>query len=792
MGIIVILYLVIFALALPFTTAKVVYSLARPPAVPLAVRSPYTNVWPSTSHDGTLNTADTIFWPGQKLGWEGLVTVDGVSYEYLGPSFELSSGVQNVLKAKPLGIVYDSQYSNFTFAAGPVTIEASFFNPIIPKDLCRTSVPLSYLKTSVTSRDSYIHDVKFYSDVNAQWITAQSNRTVEWSLRTIKLMENTESRKWKTPESNSSSEISSWLVKLQQPSEFSENHDLPLWGTFMYSSSLGQALNFTYGSNSSINQHQSYLKDNQLSDNVDTNFRGADDNEPVFGFAHDFGLVTEASVLYTVGVIQEKVIQYTLCGRNEPLLPWWMRCYGSMEQMIAKHYNDYTASAALGVQFENRLKNNVSAYYSTNARDDKFRSAHGDANAEVPLLYPSDDTSDKNLGCGELNQTNLYSFAIPGVNEQEAYYSIVALAARQIMGAWVLAISPDVACHNVTVDSSQPLMFQKEISSNGNVNTVDVIYPALPFLVWANPKLLKYLLDPLLQNQESGTYPKGSAVHDLGAHFPNATGHPDGDDEAMPVEASGDMILMAYAYYKYSGDEGFLRQHFKKLDQWSQYLVKYSEIPKNQLSTDDFAGSLSNQTNLAIKGIIALEAMSLIAHIAGSSSTTTKTLYDTALSYYNTWKTFVLDPYHDTNTHTPLAYQCSPSASWGLLYNIYPSKLLSLNLIEQHIYDMQCAFYPSVSNLYGIPLDSRSTRTKSDWQMWTAATCDHTNTDTRALIVTRMEKWINETSTDRAFGDLYETVGDGGYPRDGARFIARPVQGGLFSLLALRVKALGA
>ncbi|KAL9599404.1 MAG: hypothetical protein Q9219_003841 [cf. Caloplaca sp. 3 TL-2023] len=38
------------------------YSPARPPAVPLAVRSPYTSAWSSTSMNGTLNTNGAIFW----------------------------------------------------------------------------------------------------------------------------------------------------------------------------------------------------------------------------------------------------------------------------------------------------------------------------------------------------------------------------------------------------------------------------------------------------------------------------------------------------------------------------------------------------------------------------------------------------------------------------------------------------------------------------------------------------------------------------------------------------------
>lgn len=59
---------------------------------------------------------------------------------------------------------------------------------------------------------------------------------------------------------------------------------------------------------------------------------------------------------------------------------------------------------------------------------------------------------------------------------------------------------------------------------------------------------------------------------------------------------------------------------FNLLDQWTQFLIAESLIPANQISTDDFAGSLANQTNLAIKGIVGIKAMSTIAEMLGDSA----------------------------------------------------------------------------------------------------------------------------------------------------------------------------
>ncbi len=80
------------------------------------------------------------------------------------------------------------------------------------------------------------------------------------------------------------------------------------------------------------------------------------------------------------------------------------------------------------------------------------------------------------------------------------------------------------------------------------------------------------------------------------------------------------MVIMALSYALKSGDTSQLSKYESLLDQWTQFLIEDSLVPGNQLSTDDFAGKLINQTNLAIKGIIGIKAMSKIADLLGDSS----------------------------------------------------------------------------------------------------------------------------------------------------------------------------
>ena len=256
------------------------------------------------------------------------------------------------------------------------------------------------------------------------------------------------------------------------------------------------------------------------------------------------------------------------------------------------------------------------------------------------------------------------------------YLTIVSLGAREALGAT-----------SVAGTEQSPYIFMKEISSNGNMNTADVIFPASPIFLYLNPTWLKYLLDPLYIIQENGLYPQDFALHDIGAHYPNGTGHADGIAQEQPVEESGNMLIMTLAYAQKTGDTAYLTAHYPHLRQWADYLVQNCLIPANQQSTDDFAGLLANQTNLALKGIIGIQAMSAIASLTGNPGNYSAT----AKSYIARWQDLGIAR-NATPPHTTLSY--GDTASHGLLYNLYADALLKTNLVPRSVYEMQSAFTP--------------------------------------------------------------------------------------------------
>ncbi|KAI0545945.1 DUF1793-domain-containing protein [Xylaria curta] len=740
------------------------YSPLRAPAIPLAVRNPYTNVWAAnTAIGGTLNSQTPSFWTTDPVGWEGVVVVDDTAYEYLGSTNEELPKEAQYTSAVPLAVKFDSQSSNFTFKAGPVIIEASFLSPVTPKDVCRSSIPLSYLTTSVRSNDGQPHHIRFYSDVSSKWLGVSDRNRISWDL------------KKNSPTVNATSDFISedlftWLLHRQNQLVFGEESEFPQWGDLAHTTSPSGAESFSFECGEATAVRLAFFQNRTLNNNVSSFITDFGDHTPVFAFAHDFGVVDEQVVRYTVGSAQNPIIQFITDNGLTKLAPWWSKCYGDIHAMIRFHWEDYDTVRMIGDEFEKQLRADVTHFY-----EDAEELIFGGAARDMHLA-PTNGTNqygqqfvfDSANGYGFLEPSNWTGISIPYVSEARSYYSIVALSARQIMGAYVFAQDPNAT-------SEDPLVFQKEISSNGNVNTVDVLYPASPFFLYANPNLLRYALQPLYEYQEGRFYPNGYCIHDIGAHFPNATGHVDGADEYMPVEESANFIIMSYAYYKFTGDASWLTSHYDLLRQFTRYLIDFSLVPEAQLSTDDFAGTLLNQTNLAIKGIIGLQAMSYIAKVAKNTADATD-YAEIAKSYYDQWEYFAIEPSHK---HTTLAYQWR--SSWGLLYNIYFDKLLNMGFVNQSVYTMQSDWYPSVSQMFGVPLDNRHHYTKTDWQIWTAATC-HANT--RRLFINSIAYWLNETVTRGPFTDLYECTGRGDYVENAA-FKARPVVGGHFAFLAL-------
>ena len=338
--------------------------------------------------------------------------------------------------------------------------------------------------------------------------------------------------------------------------------------------------NQTYQSGYAADVRNQFASARSLTGANDTDFRAVDDDQPVFAFASDLGPVGGDQWQSVSFVIGHVRTPLISYGADAtPVLPWWSTYWS--------HWSD------------------AADFFLADAPAARTRAAALDAKIEGASTYAA--------GVG--------------------YSAITALAARQCYGGFELAVGPD----------GQPWVFGKEISSDGDVNSVDIWDQAYLMWLWLDPALIPLWMDPVLAWCASPGWQDESlwadipswedsqtryCVHDLGV-YPVAPGRAPGNGEQMPIEESAGMLIMAASYARRVGAEiarPFLRQWQLLWTQWAQYLLTQVPTPTTQLTTDDWAPvylTPAGGTNLGIKAIIGLAAAGQIAAILGDEANAT-------------------------------------------------------------------------------------------------------------------------------------------------------------------------
>ena len=334
----------------------------------------------------------------------------------------------------------------------------------------------------------------------------------------------------------------------------------------------------------------------------------------------------------------------------------------------------------------------------------------------------------------------------------QKYADLCAMAYRQAIAAHKLVVAPDGF-----------LMFlSKENNSNGSIGTVDITYPSLPIFLKYNTALARALMDHIFHYSESGRWTKPFPAHDVGT-YPLANGQTYPED--MPVEEAGNMLIGAAAVCFFENSPAYAREHWDVMTVWADYLSQFGLDPENQLCTDDFAGHLAHNANLSIKAILGIASYARMADMLGEMETSQKYM-TMARELAGQWLEMA-----DDGDHYRLTFD--RPGTWSQKYNLVWDELLDLNIFSQEIMDKDYAYYKSKLNEWGLPLDSRSTYTKSDWIIWTASMAD-SKEDFQAL-VDPLWKFYNETIDRVPMSDWFYTD-----KPEYCMFIARSVVGGYF------------
>jgi hypothetical protein len=341
----------------------------------------------------------------------------------------------------------------------------------------------------------------------------------------------------------------------------------------------------------------------------------------------------------------------------------------------------------------------------------------------------------------------------------EEYAQMCSLAYRQANAAHKLAVDADGSL----------LFFSKENFSNGCINTVDVFYPSAPLYLLTNTKLLRGSVEPLLQYATMERWPWAYAPHDLGT-YPLANGQVYGggersEDRQMPVEESGNMILLVSAIAKAEGNASLAGKYWPLLSRWAEFLRDKGLDPENQLCTDDFAGHMARNANLSIKAIEGIGGYAMLAGMLGKKDVAAK-WRAIGEDYAKKWMKLAAD-----GDHYVLAFG-SPG-TWSQKYNLVWDRLLGVNLFPAEVARKEIAYYKTKQNPYGLPLDSRERYTKLDWIYWTATLAEN-DADFRALVAPTW-KFANESASRVPLTDWYFT-----HDAKQRGFQARSVVGGLF------------
>ncbi|EMD37367.1 hypothetical protein CERSUDRAFT_114040 [Gelatoporia subvermispora B] len=475
----------------------------------------------------------------------------------------------------------------------------------------------------------------------------------------------------------------------------------------------------TYQTGFSTTCRDQFFVHGALANSQDTDFRSVYTNQPSFALSADLGSImsTSAPVVWVLAYVRDPTIGYvTPDGDSQQRHPYFVTKYTSSIDAVLDALVNFNETVQRAQSLDNKIIQ------------------------DALKISPQ-------------------------------YADLVSLAARQVFGATEITVSNG---SDRQWNISDTLMFMKDIGNTRRVNPVEVLYQAFPMFLYLNSSFGKLLLAPLLEYQSSPKFPLPYAAADLGNAYPQALGNNSGHSQGL--EQTGNMLIMTYAHARMSGDGSLISKYYDMLRGWAEYLSNNTLHPTaSQQSADQ--QSISNSSNLSVKGIIAIQAMAEMSQAIGKDDDAVL-FGQRATQLMSEWDMLA---YSSDQSHVLMDY--GDESSWALMYNLYPDRLLGTNLINSTIYQKQTSFYGSLaSGNFGLGINSaQNTTGNSAWMLFYGAAA--TESDGLQSLISMAWNHASSNQSRGVFPTMYNLSGIGNLTGGSAS----PAQGAMFAPLALSV-----
>ncbi|RMY26640.1 hypothetical protein D0866_10714 [Hortaea werneckii] len=311
------------------------------------------------------------------------------------------------------------------------------------------SVTLDYFSPVLPRKEDYVRQSLPYSYLT---VTATPSRDEEIDVQIFSAIDHTWTAQNGAASLNSSSSGSAEYFQFYNPSQipYTEVDDMATYGSVLFGTISNAGVTHTCApAHMTINQFDTL---GRLADN-DLSCSGSD----LAALSKDIGIVrrhSPAEVTFAVGLDRREAIKYL--GNTQTGL-----------------YRSVWSTEAEAIEYS--LRDYESAYNT---------SLSFDAEVKARSRSVSDSFGDK-------------------------YADIVEASVRQTFGTYGRVISLRVPADDL---GASPQAFIKEISSDGNLNTVDIIFQTWPVFISLNPDYIRLLWEPTMSYSASGRWPKDFVI----------------------------------------------------------------------------------------------------------------------------------------------------------------------------------------------------------------------------------------------------------------------------------------